>query len=70
MRGDQGMRVGTIYFNPTMDKTEIRWNDDFVVSHRVTRLDVLKDMQVITESAYDYTIDGEDDGYLPETKQG
>jgi hypothetical protein len=53
-----------------MDKTEIRWNDDFVVSHRVTRLDVLKDMQVITELAYNYTHTDYEDGYLPETKQG
>ena len=64
------MRVGTVYFNPAMDKTEIRWNDDFVVSHRVTRLDVLKDMQVITELAYNYTHTDYEDGYLPETKQG
>ena len=64
------MRVGTIYFNPSMDKTEIRWNDDFVVSHRVTRLDVLKDMQSITELAYNYTHTDYEDGYLPETIQG
>lgn len=64
------MRVGTIYFSPMMDKTEIRWNDDFVVSNKVLRLDVLKDMQAITDSAYEYTHSGEDDGYLPETTQG
>jgi len=64
------MRVGTIYFNPAMNKTEIRWNDDFVVSHRVTRLDVLKDMQSITELAYNYTHTDYEDGYLPETTQG
>jgi hypothetical protein len=68
------MRVGTIYYSETTDTTEIKWNDDFVVTDRITKLDVLKDMRGITWLAYDYAHEFHDnnngDGYLPESIEG
>ena len=69
------MRVGTIYYNENIDRTEVRWSDGFVVSNLITKLDVLKDMQGITWMAYDYAHDHHDgkdngDGYLPESIEG
>lgn len=54
------MRVGTIYFYPDLDKTEIKWNDDFLTSHIVTRLDALQDASYILELMYDKTLKSED----------
>jgi hypothetical protein len=67
------MRVGTVYYNMNTDTTEIKWNDDFVVSQWITKMDVLKDIQGITWMAYDYVHDhhdGDNDGYIPITLQG
>ena len=65
------MRVGTIYYNENTDTTKIKWADPFVVSRRITKLDILKDAQGITSTAYDYVHEhhaskDNGDGYIPE----
>jgi hypothetical protein len=64
------MRVGTIYYNENTDTTEVKWADHFAVDHRITKLDVLKDIQGITWMAYDYVHEDHDDSYIPQTLQG
>lgn len=66
------MRVATIYYNENTDTTEVKWADSFVVDHRITKMDVLKDVLGITWTAYDYVYDNHEDGdgYIPQTLQG
>jgi len=69
------MRVATIYYNENTDTTRVKWSDEFVVDRRITKLDVLKDIQGITWNSYDYVHEKHDDksggdGYIPETIQG
>lgn len=66
------MKVATIYFNDSLDKTEVKWSDDFVVSHWVTRMDALQDILAIVEDAQNYVREQktelDNDGYLPTEK--
>ena len=62
------MRVGTIYYNFDLDKTSIKWNDDFlglewkltdvrVISDLLTHADELKDTVSIVENKYKEILD-------------
>lgn len=67
------MRVGTIYWNDTLDKTEVKWSDDFVMRSWIEKMDVLTDVEVITEKAKDFVhrYHREDsEHYIPKTRWG
>jgi hypothetical protein len=53
------MRVGTIYWNENADTTTIKWSDIFMADHQIVKLDVIKDLQKITDLAYDHVYENE-----------
>ena len=53
------MRVGTIYWNENADTTTIKWSDIFMGDHQIVKLDVIKDLQKITDLAYDHVYENE-----------
>jgi len=65
------MRVGTIYYNLTLDKTTIKWNDEFMglkVKHQngditsdwLTHADALKDAGNLVDAKYNEILEFRD----------
>lgn len=51
------LRAVTIYFDFDSDCTILKWNPEFLQSHRVTKLDALGDAAYDLKQAYDDVID-------------
>ena len=51
------MRVATIYWNENTDVTKIKFSQDFLLSHRIVHLDVLKDSRFDLNRYYNSMLD-------------
>jgi hypothetical protein len=50
------LRAVTIYFDFDTDSTILKWNNEFLDSHRITKLDILGDAGYDLKKAYDDAI--------------
>ena len=51
------MRVLSVSWNPNLDKTKLKFTEDFLTSDWIVRADILKDLLVDINDLYNATVD-------------